>query len=984
MDYPFLSREKGINNWASSQPQSDVFQSPQGGMENMNSEEPISFSELMNFDSFAELYSSPTSVDPALPYYDMNPLQSPGGFASFSPLNFTALSSSIFPVTDGGSFSAGVSSNCAGKMESQQTDTQFNFPLKSTDAEDSCRKQSSSCFPSVSTPDMGNDIIPRPLELSSADRMFRALGLFKELSGGGILAQFWVPIKVGDQLKLSTFDQPYLLDEMLAGYREVSRTFTFSAIATPDSFPGLPGRVFMSKTPEWTSDILYYSKSEYLRIDHAVEHQVRGSIALPVFSPHEKSCCAVLELITLRDKPNFDPEMETVCHALEVLSKSQEAALTEIVDVLRAVCYAHRLPLALTWIPGSYTDGINDDFSRENMRKGNKSMTEKSILYVEDTACYVNNTEMQGFVHACIEHHLEKGQGVAGKALESNHPFFSPDVKGYDISEYPLVLHARKFKLNAAVAIRLRSTYTGADDYILEFFLPLNCKGSSEQQLLLNNLSCTMQRICKSLRTVSDAELVGQEGDKRSGTNFPSTTLPGESSQPTLPDLALDSNERVALQISNPSNEVMVADVPHEQTSGPKQQLEKKRSTAEKNISLSVLQQYFSGNLKDAAKSIGVCPTTLKRICRQHGISRWPSRKINKVNRSLRKIQTVIDSVQGVEGGIKFDPITGELVAATSVIQDLEARNYMFSHNKIQATRNLESTAQDLTSISPAPYVECESSAVKLEDDGCSGDTHQMGPIGSILQCDKYKGEKKRDSTHLIGSSDKPKFSASDPGLLPLEKLETLPWAYTKEVSRDSYFSKERGNLWQSSKNCLDLERSEHHITSLSSSSMPATNEIGMSYDDGMAEHNQHSSSGMTDSSNGSGSMMHATSSSSLSFHMNERSKGERSIRENGVAITVKATYKDDTVRFKFDPCVGCFQLFDEVAKRFKLPIGGFQLKYLDDEEEWVMLVGDSDLQECLEIMDSIGSRNVKLMVRDLSSAEGSSASSNCFFMGNS
>lgn len=118
---------------------------------------------------------------------------------------------------------------------------------------------------------------------------------------------------------------------------------------------------------------------------------------------------------------------------------------------------------------------------------------------------------MQSFVHACAEHYLEKGQGIVGKAIQSNHPFFDPDVKEYHVSEYPLVHHARKFGLSAAIAIRLRSTYTCDDDYILELFLPVDMKGSAEQQLLLSKISISMQRLCKSLRTVSDAGLLRVE-----------------------------------------------------------------------------------------------------------------------------------------------------------------------------------------------------------------------------------------------------------------------------------------------------------------------------------------------------------------------------------------------------------------------------------------------------------------------------------------
>ncbi|KAJ4904174.1 Protein NLP8 [Raphanus sativus] len=429
---------------------------------------------------------------------------------------------------------------------------------------------------------------------------------------------------------------------------------------------------------------------------------------------------------------------------------------------------------------------------------------------------------MEGFVHACLDHPLREKEGIVGKAFVSNQPFFSSDVKAYDISEYPLVHHARKYGLSAAVAVKLRSTHTGEDDYILELFLPLSMKGSLEQQLLLDSLSDTMQRVCRTLRTVSDD--VGETNSTTSMFSDKSSDKDSTGSQGTC-----EQNMSKAITP------------------------EKKKGTVEKNVSLRVLQQHFSGSLKDAARSIGVCPTTLKRICRQHGIMRWPSRKINKVNRSLRKIQTVLDSVHGVEGGLRFDSATGVFVSVGS------SNNGNNAHVRVQ-----EDMAKD-TSLCELLKAKSVDNAIKLEDDIITN--------GSFME--------------------------------------------------------------------VNANRSN------------------------------------SDSSNGSGAAMLRSSSPSMDNRNQMRTQKGNSSESGSSTLTVKATYREDTTRFKFEPSVGCLQLYREVGKRFRLQDGSFQLKYLDDEEEWVMLVTDSDLQECLEILYGMGKHTVKFLVRDLPSHIGSSAGSN-------
>jgi len=292
-----------------------------GRMSNSISEDmPNSFSELMNFDTYAGLCNSPSISDQILanelPSFASLPYSLPDGF-------------NLVQQNNGQCYMSGAGRNdndmespriYGEKVACQQVDTLLGFLNDENEANKlNSKLKINDSSQHLNNSDAGNYIMSRPPALSLDERMLRALSFFKESAGGGILAQVWVPIKDGDQFILSTSEQPYLLDQMLAGYREVSRTFTFSAEGKSGCFLGLPGRVFTSKVHEWTSNVGYYSMNEYLRFEHAINHHVRGSIAFPIFDLHsEFLCCAVLEIVTTKEKPDFNREFEIVSRALQV------------------------------------------------------------------------------------------------------------------------------------------------------------------------------------------------------------------------------------------------------------------------------------------------------------------------------------------------------------------------------------------------------------------------------------------------------------------------------------------------------------------------------------------------------------------------------------------------------------------------------------------------------------------------------------------
>ncbi|XP_039115934.1 protein NLP3-like isoform X3 [Dioscorea cayenensis subsp. rotundata] len=845
--------------------------------------------------------------------------------------------------------------------------------------------------------------------------MSQALRYFKELTDQHVLVQVWAPVKDGDRHVLTTSGQPFVLDPQSIGllqYRTVSLMYMFSVDEESNGVLGLPGRVYRQQQPEWTPNVQYYSSKEYPRLNHALYYDVRGTLALPVFDSSGKSCVGVVEMIMTSQKINYAPDVDKVCKALEavnlksseimdhprvqICNEGRQAAFAEILEILTAVCETHKLPLAQTWVPCRHRNVlVHGGGLKKNCSSIDGSCMGQVCMSTTDVAFYIIDGHMWGFRDACVEHHLQKGQGVAGRAYKARQACFSRDVTQFSKTEYPLVHYAKWFGLRSCFAICLQSSESGSDDYILEFFMPVDLNSSTDQQALLDSILTTMKQHCRSLKFAANTELpdggvfveiinmsaTDANGDaevleglkielsgmlsteenavKAHLIGGPGKELSHHASCGTYPspldDLPYDENvipdtdaqEQPFVtddDVGKESNQIINSDGCGTSNSSAgdksKKKTERRRGKAEKSISLDVLQHYFAGSLKDAAKSLGVCPTTMKRICRQHGISRWPSRKINKVNRSLSKLKRVIESVQGAEGTFNITSLTCPIPVAVGSIswpaglgcskqngapEEKELSPHHSPerddhHNKLLVHQKLISNQ---TGSQPEPGQHADSSKSRSSSGEPSGNSHtsqgscQGSPINETclgVPISPLNLEQQLNTVDCLGSQPNAAALCSMPDAA--EIADQLPLLGGMLI-QDSGSSKDLKLLFTTMEGCPD----EQVNASNNSLSQPAA-------------------------------------------------------VQDSRTVTIKASYKEDIIRFRLPCNAGVVALKDEVAKRLKLENGLFDIKYLDDDHEWVVLACDADLEECMEIAKLSGGRLIRLAVHDVVVVLGSSCES--------
>ncbi|XP_059645284.1 protein NLP6-like isoform X2 [Cornus florida] len=848
------------------------------------------------------------------------------------------------------------------------------------------------------------------------ERMTQALRLFKESTKQHVLAQVWAPVRNGNRYVLTTSGQPFVLDAHSNGlhrYRMASLMYKFSVGEESDEMLGVPGRVFKHKLPEWTPNVQYYSSKEYPRLTHALNYNVCGSLALPVFEPLGQSCVGVVELILTSPRIKYAPEVDKVCKALEAVNlKSSEIldhpntefrnegrqnALAEILEILTVVCESCNLPLAQTWVPCMHRSILADG---GGLKKSCSSIDESCMgqvcMSTTDVAFYVIDPHMWGFREACAEHHLQKGQGVAGRAFASQNSCFCENITQFCKTEYPLVHYALMFGLTSSFAICLQSTHTGTDDYVLEFFLPPNITDSRDQQVLLESLLVTMKLHFRSLKVASGKEL---EEEGRSVEIIKASMdgildfelvpdqilqctafLPGSDILPNAKDmLHLDSSQQQLMveadAISDGENVGGRGAVSFSDNKKSSKKSERKRGKAEKSISLEVLQQYFAGSLKDAAKSLGVCPTTMKRICRQHGISRWPSRKINKVNRSLSKLKRVIESVQGAEGAFTLTSL------AKSALP--------ISVGSLSLPDNLNKNQQNSPGSKPSEFVAQKNDlpTCTTPGNGQDGINNQMLG-GRVLDNEKFIHEQTRffkpgefSNQSKTGSGSRGESTGnptSDDG-----SCQGSPCCGIDFSPQNDQCIKLGSSLE------LACQPTELNLSAAFSipdalvTTLPQESFGGMLIEDSGSSHDLRNLCPAADALLDERVPEYRWTNPPCSDVVPKESMAtcadkmtQFSGRPELKTMTIKATYREDMIRFRLSLESGIVKLKEEVARRLKLEMGTFDIKYLDDDHEWVLIACDADLQECVDVSRSSGKNIIRLLVQDIMVNLGSSCES--------
>nr|XP_043617307.1 protein NLP6-like [Erigeron canadensis] len=518
-----------------------------------------------------------------------------------------------------------------------------------------------------------------------------------------VLVQFWSPVAVRKRWLLTTWDQPFgvgMADEGLYMHRCKSELRAIVVDGESKEELGPLGRVYSQKLLEWSIDIN------------------DGYIDLPVFQSSGDSCVGVLEIITSSNYVDYAFEVQEISRALKeqdlkspivfedpsfrVLDERRQRELDRIFDAMKTVCDSQCIPLAQTWALSGYSSSVaRSGILEQSCSSFNKCCVGKVCMSSADLPFYVRDLSMWEFREVCRERHLQKSLGVAGRSLSSRGTCFCGDVTELDEDDYPLVPFARINGLASCLAIYIKSLELNAE-YVIEFYLPTIGTNASGVQRLMEIVKQQFKNASwMQVNVKFPPQYIGRVPLDWNLESPPSrkTLLTGKGKvQPNWEIMAKDDVENKA------SNSGVSAAPRMEKGSddfgnnvGSTQRIQshlskgskRKRKRSESLFTSKEIKKHFGKTMDEAAADLKVSRSTLKRICRNLGIPRWPYRNGPDMSDALMKIGETDVVVNMSEGAItpvfvaSNEPLGNDLVTLTKNGKQTTLLNEMEPTNMI-------------------------------------------------------------------------------------------------------------------------------------------------------------------------------------------------------------------------------------------------------------------------------------------------------------
>ncbi|KAJ9555798.1 hypothetical protein OSB04_010412 [Centaurea solstitialis] len=477
--------------------------------------------------------------------------------------------------------------------------------------------------------------IPEPIQ----EKIVCAFNSVDHYLFGGLI-QFWAPVKTGGRIVLSAFNQPFALSMLkidsytsLDKYRLCSLNYQYDIDCTnlggeyqPMIISGAAASAFLNRVPELLPDPRVYQRNPL--VSCALNCGLKYSVLLPLYDPPQNCCVGVVECSMessdqfLNMFHNLNTKLQKVglktYDARQLLQNKTicglQQAKDEIDEALKIIFHKHGLENAQVWIASKEANHVtllSTLEAVETTRMLGIKLTSYSIDWNDDEDdynwCF---SRFQKYNDACNILPLKMEEGLAGKTLQNYEPHFIKKVSKLSDEDKPQRLLYINTESSCFV-IYLRSIKTDDLVYVFEFLWSTN----RNIDILFEALLLTLKRCLPSFKFASGAEL----GDE-------------------LFILDVDNSRRSEnkyFKIFQRNKLSIVSEAPKERQPEGGECLTPLKSKC-KTTSILLFQEdiepQFGKTMTEAAKSLNVSVSTLKRKCKVLGIPEWQGKDYLKRN----------------------------------------------------------------------------------------------------------------------------------------------------------------------------------------------------------------------------------------------------------------------------------------------------------------------------------------------------------------